>query len=71
MKTVCKFKCEFVTNFQEGVEVKLTPVTSGSKENEGSFKWTPSGSMVIGLVNENVVFKPGSEYLLEISECQS
>lgn len=38
-----------------GATVILAPVTSGSKENESFFKYTPFGEIRIGTVNQAVV----------------
>lgn len=67
---LCKFKCESVTHNVNGGQVKLTPVTSGSEENETFFKWTPFGEFTMGTINQGSMglFVPGKEYYITISE---
>ena len=64
-----KFKCVEKTQTEQGDKIKLQPVTSGGKENEEFFKWTPWGSMEIGTINENVItqFKVGGEYYIDFT----
>lgn len=68
----CKFRCESKTQYANGYEVKFTPVTHGSPENESFFKWTPSGEMRFGTLNEESAaqFEPGKEYYIDISPAQ-
>jgi hypothetical protein len=49
--------------------VKMNPVTSGSKENESFYKWTPSGSLELGTINAEAAeqFKPGKEFYLDFT----
>ena len=69
MSTVrAKFKCESVTNSENGKSVKLNPVYGGSEENERFFSFTPYGSIEIGTVNENINFEPGKEYFVDFIE---
>ena len=63
-----KFKCESVTNTENGKSVKLAPVYGGSEENEKFFSLTPYGSIEIGTINENVNFEPGKEYMVDFTE---
>jgi hypothetical protein len=47
--------------------IKLFPVTTGSKENADFFKWTPSGSMDLGTVNQAAAdaLELGAEYFID------
>jgi hypothetical protein len=67
----CKFVCTEHREFKYGAEIlhgyKFSPVTSGSKENEQFFKWTPSGSLEFGTVQAQA-FEIGKEYYLDLSE---
>lgn len=67
--TRCKFKCESVTNTENGAEILMRPVTKGGEENEKFFKWTPYGELKIGTVNPEVAKKliPGKEYYIDIT----
>lgn len=69
MLTRCKFKCEEKTEQINGYKVCFKPVTHGSPENESFFKWTPYGSMEIGLVNNETakLFDVGRDYYFDIS----
>lgn len=44
--------------------VHLSPVTSGSPENEKFYKYTPAGGMTLGTVNMEAAkhFVPGREF---------
>jgi hypothetical protein len=75
METVrCKYVCrEIVT--REGTrdpegklyEVRFSPVTSGSPENEEFYKWTPAGELKIGTI-KRMPFEVGKSYYLDITE---
>ncbi len=63
-----KFKVESVKlNGADGGTVKLTPVMSGSPENESFFKFTPWGSIEIGTINEAAIaqFEQGVEFYVD------
>lgn len=71
METVrAKFKCTSKTLEENGARIKLEPVVGGSKENESFFKWTPYGSVEIGLVNPETAesFIPGRTYYVDFTE---
>lgn len=67
-EVISKFKCDSVTHTLSGGEVKLSPVVSGSPENETFFKFTPYGEFRVGTVNETALglFAPGDEYYVTI-----
>lgn len=69
MSVRAKFKVDSVTNNEHGGSVKLSPVTSGSEENEKFFKWTPWGAIEIGTVNADALqqFKPGAEFFVDFT----
>ncbi len=63
-----KFQCTEKTETASGFKVTLLPVTTGSKENETFYKWTPSGQIVLStipLVNPFVVSK---NYYVDFTE---
>jgi hypothetical protein len=64
-----KFYVTEVVQTQNGGRVRMMPVTSGSKENETFFKWTPSGSLDMGTVNEEALkqFVPGGEFYIDFT----
>jgi len=66
-----KFLCVSKTVDMDGkgksYKFKFYPVTSGSKENETFFKYTPSGSLEIG-VTATDVFEVGQEYYLDFNK---
>ncbi|WP_395008670.1 hypothetical protein [Undibacterium sp.] len=48
-----KFKVTSITETSGGTKaVKLYPVTSGSEENKEFYKFTPSGEINLGVLNE-------------------
>ena len=70
MKTTrCKFKCMSKTQTTEGFNVRFAPVTGGSDENKAFFKWTPTGQLEFGTINEEAAadFIPGEEYYIDIT----
>jgi len=64
-----KFKCESVTKYATSGDVKLSPVTTGSKENEEFFKWTPAGEFILKTMNDLAIeqFTPGKEYYIDFT----
>lgn len=66
-----KFRCESKTQYANGQTLKFLPVTCGSAENEKFFKWTPSGLIEIGTINNEAAeqFIPGKEYYVDFAEC--
>lgn len=73
MTTRCKFRCNEVTkrSFKDGFEytAKFSAVYSGSEDNKEFFKYTPSGSLDIGVYKEDL-FQPGKEYYIDITEAE-
>ena len=69
-EVVCKFKCDKISLTTNGTEVTLSPVVSGSIENQEFFNFTPYGTMVFGSTNALVgsVFMPGGEYFVNIKK---
>lgn len=74
MKVLAKFKCETIEISGEpeslGFDVRLTPVTSGSEENEQFYRYTPGGEFKLYTLNETAgkYFTPGKEYRITIEE---
>ena len=70
--TRCKFHC-FEVSKVEGSrphiheKAKLSPVYSGSPENESFFASTPCGSIEVGTVAEGV-FVIGKDYFVDFTE---
>lgn len=73
MQTRCKFECTGVTKQKGWGEHKfiwsaeLTAVVSGSEENKEFFAATPTGSLRLATIR-NEVFEPGRFYYIDISE---
>jgi hypothetical protein len=67
-----KFKCSEVTETESGKKVVLYPVISGSEENKAFFKWTPSGKLEMGIMNDGAAneFKPGQEYYVDFTKAE-
>jgi len=68
MKVRCKFKCTKKILGENGTEIILVPVTSGSEENSNFFKWTPYGEFRMGTVSDSVAeqFIPSKQYYIDI-----
>ena len=68
MTVRCKFKCDSKTETVDGFRVHFSPVIGSSNENKEFFKWTPSGSLEFGTINQVAadVFIPGAEYYLDL-----
>jgi hypothetical protein len=68
-KTVlAKFKVGSVTDYGNNNHgVNMSPVTSGSKENESFSMYTPSGEIKMHISNPDCIgfFEAGSEYFVE------
>jgi hypothetical protein len=72
-----KFRVESKTELVSGktldgtilkqTEVKLSPVTAGSEENKTFWRWTPSGSITLGVLNQAAAdqFVLGREYYID------
>ena len=71
MTTRCKFRCDRVGKTKDAesflYEAHFFAVYTGSKENEEFFKYTPSGSLNIGVYKKDI-FEPGKEYYIDITE---
>lgn len=72
MEVIAKFRCESVTTEGDMSQVRLCPVTSGSKENEEFFKYTPGGSIDLSVVNPEAAgqFEPGKEYFVTFTKAE-
>lgn len=65
-----KMKCESLEQIDSGGgTVRLTPVISGSVENERFYRWTPGGSLVLSTINQSAFeqFELGKEFYVDIS----
>lgn len=63
-----KFTCTSKKPNSEGFEYTFSPVVGGTThENDTFFKYTPWGSLTMGVVNPNVDFEVGKEYYLDFS----
>ncbi len=70
MSVRAKFKVESILTNKDGGTVKMTPVMSGSPENESFFKWTPWGAIEIGTINQEALaeFNPGDEFYVDFTK---
>lgn len=73
MKTRCKFRCNQIVKSVSGSEIVYTAqfnaVHNDSPENKEFFKWTPSGSLSVGVYSDDR-FEVGKEYYLDITPCE-
>jgi len=74
MKVQCKFQCNCVTKRAEWnnsdafvYEAEFSAVTTGSEENKEFFKYTPNGSLKVGVYKDDL-FQPGKFYYINIEE---
>ena len=53
-----------------GTVIKLSPVMDGSAENKEFYKFSPSGSIELGTVNESAasMFAIGKEYYVDFTQ---
>lgn len=72
MSVRAKFKVEEITRTTSGHAVRLVPVSSGSKENEEFFKWTPWGEIKIGTINADAAsqFEPGKQFYVDFTPAE-
>jgi hypothetical protein len=57
---------------ETGTLVKLNPVVTGSDENKEFYRYTPSGSIEIGILNEKTaeMFEIGKEYYIDFTPAE-
>lgn len=72
MSVRAKFKVIEKAITENGEKIKLTPVISGSPENESFFKWTPFGQIEIGTVNPEAAkqFEVGKQYYIDFTKAE-
>lgn len=74
MTVRAKFRVNSITQYEAGSsKVTLTPVTSGSPENELFYKWTPSGTIELSTLNESAAaqFKVGTEMYVDFTRASA
>jgi hypothetical protein len=69
MKTV---RAKFTCTGNQGGQIALVPVYSGSEENEQFYAATPGGSISLSVVNEKAIphFVPGKEYYVDFTPAE-
>lgn len=70
MSVRAKFKVQSVTEAEGGLKsATLSPVTSGSKENEEFYKWTPGGQITLSTMNPVAAahFVPGRVFYIDFT----
>lgn len=69
MSVRAKFKVDSITDYGQQKDIRMSPVHSGSEENKAFWKWTPSGSLVLGTINEEAAkqFVPGKEFYIDFT----
>ena len=71
MKSRAKFRCVTADNVglkDANSHFVLIPVYSSSEDNDMFFKSTPSGTIMLDVTNEAVVFEVGKEYYVDFTE---
>ncbi|MES2959818.1 MAG: hypothetical protein V4792_16635 [Pseudomonadota bacterium] len=70
MSVRAKFKVQSVTEHEGSLKTAtMQAVTSGSKENEQFFKWTPSARIELSTMNPAAAaqFVPGKEFYVDFT----
>lgn len=69
MSVRAKFRCNSITEFEHGKQVKLNAVYGNGKENESWSKATPSGALEMTITNPEAYkqFEVGKEYFLDFA----
>lgn len=69
MTTRAKFVVQSRTEIQSGYTIILKAVTGTSEENASFFKFTPNGTLDLGLVQPDTAaaFIPGTEFYLDFT----
>lgn len=72
MTVQAKFKVTSILQNINGNTVKLEPVTCGSEENNNFFKWTPYGTIEMGIVSDETIkqFVVGTEMYVTFSQAK-
>jgi hypothetical protein len=67
--TRAKFSCVEIVRVADSDTITFRPVISGSAENREFFKWTPAGSIVLGVVGSAVSrqFEVGRDYYVDFT----
>ncbi len=67
-------RAKFVVGYtpEGSTDVHLSPVYSGSQENEQFFKATPGGSISLCVLNEDArkYFEQGKEYYIDFTKAE-
>lgn len=66
--TRAKVMCIEVTHTTTGRRVKFQPVLNDSEENKAFFKWTPFGTIELGILNPDVEFEVGQNYYVDFTK---
>lgn len=66
----CKFVCNFVD--QHNKTVYLSPVYTGSEENEQFFRYTPGGQIMFHALNPEAFaqFEQSKEYYIDFTKVE-
>lgn len=70
MTVRAKFKVLSITESEGGLKTaRLSPVTSGSPENEAFYKWTPGGGIELSTLNPAAAehFVPGRQFYVDFT----
>lgn len=74
MTVRAKFMVQSVTESVGGLKTaNLSPVTSGSPENEKFFKWTPGGQIQLGTINPDAAaeFVLGQQFYVDFTKADA
>jgi hypothetical protein len=68
-----KFIVQSIARTTSGHQVMLTPVTSGSEENQSFYKYTPSGSINLTTINDAAMEafgNPGDAFYVDFTKVE-
>lgn len=71
MSVRAKFNVSNISNdISQGISITLKPVTGGSEENKGFYKYTPYGEIKLNTLNEAAAkyFELGEEYYIDFTK---
>jgi hypothetical protein len=73
MSVRAKFKVDSITTTTTAVSVLLSPVTTGSAENESFFRYTPVGRIELSTINPAAAaqFVPGKSFYVDFTDAGS
>jgi hypothetical protein len=73
MTVRAKFTVQEIARTTSGYRIRLSPVTSGSEENQQFYKYTPGGSIELSTINDAAVEQfgsPGDSFYVDFTKAE-